>query len=291
MHIVADRSFTSFCLDYANAVSLLIVSEFIKHNNMQSLILLKIRESLHLQYMSIRKSLVETACFVYDGLSYDRGEFEKRHLLPSPECFKNENASVDSEIYGQWIDQLVLVDFEKHSRRVVGKEILDALSPCFEVLGKNSSFVPVLSVLVSVIDNYKHHLFTESIIHAWSIIEFFINKQFDNLKSSGKLDEKINKIESCRITAKKKSNILEESKIIDSNIHMKMDSVRGARNKIAHGFSYSNYSNSVGDNRTLRELCCSAFEVIQYLVCQSFGLDIMVDTSLTSVELVYSVDE
>ncbi|MCR1795900.1 hypothetical protein, partial [Leptospira sp. id769339] len=245
----------------------LLESEYIKKNNRAIFRISKIRELLVLSFDNEKKVFSENAKIMYDGLDYHRNELAKRDSKPNFNAY-DELSRGNIQPLEEWFNKLYYFEYDSDNRIVLEKEIFDNLKNTLNILCENLGYVSILSVLSSALDNYKHKLYSETVIISWSIIEYFINKDWDTLvqryRSQGRLDSnRKDKMESRDYTASVKSNILEMNGLIAYEDYQKMNKIRKARNLIAHDFSYSIYNNKVGDSEKLNEICGFSFDLIQ----------------------------
>lgn len=95
----------------------------------------------------------------------------------------------------------------------------------------------LLSFINRFVSHYKDHLFLEAFITAFFLIEILINKLWGKyLKSNNdKLNKKRKEYLNGRdLTLALKTNILNLNNLISDDLFVKIDTLRGKRNKIAH---------------------------------------------------------
>lgn len=279
------NSFTSFCLDYINTVLVLLDSEFIKDSKISIFSVEKQKDPYILTM--IDQDLREGGRIGYDNLGYYRQHFQKRSIQPNLDCIIDlENG--DSARHKAWVEQLIYHDFEKHDRIIISSKVFHRMLLNLEEASKNKDIISLLSILVSAIDNYKHRLFAEALISSWSIIEYFINIEWEGVIKSLQNDGRLGKLRKDMLTGRDytasiKSNIIEMNGRLEYELFQNINDVRKARNKIAHDFAYSNYDNTVGESQKLIEICNKSFESIKYFFAIHYKIDLVVGTGLSGI--------
>lgn len=286
---IESEYFTAFCIDYSNSICLLLESEYIKYYNHTIFRLSKIRELFVQSYDDSKRQFRETVSLGHDDLGYFRSELYKRKMAPDFETsveLRNGNMLP----FEKWVDEIQYGQFQSNTRIVIKNEILESFKQCTLLLTNNLKWIAILSMLSSALDSFRYKLYSETIINAWSIIEYFINQDWDNLiydyKSKGKMNGARQEIMEGRdYSASIKSNILEMNGFLSFDDYQKMNRIRRARNSIAHDFSYSTYNNKLGDSDTLFAICSIAFELIQTYIEKAVSLQLKLNTSVASIVL------
>lgn len=177
-------------------------------------------------------------------------------------------------------------------RRVLPRSVFDRTIEQFEKVCHDYDKIQLLSQVTKALDSFNTMDWAASLVHAWFVIEVFVNsmwiaylsKRSDELKNGAKrIDRKRRETLLGRdYTASIMTNVLELVGEIDHDVYQKIESVRQKRNNVVHSLEIvSRMSDRLRSKPSKKkeravgaEHCLEAFAVISHFVNRLFRLDL-----------------